>query len=250
MRKLWIILTSILLLCSITSCATKDQDYDALNDTNTQIRLPDGPYVITSADWPIYSNAEILTDVADLVFIGRITGIEFQALDSTNALPITESTSDYARTLYTIYNVEILTTYKGVTTNDIKIRVMGGMVEYEIDYQLQVMEDGKTYARDNGIPIWDGYQKVQCEIGQSYLFILKQFDTGYPTIINLEQAVYNLDNPSQKRAIGNNDTEYYSGEKDEYNNPLISVNDIISVFGKDALNSFNEKWASGAYAAK
>ena len=39
-------------------------------------------------------------------------------------------------------------------------------------------------------------------------------------------------------------------QNDTYNNPLISVNDIISVFGKDALSSFTEKWTTGAYAAK
>lgn len=250
MKKTLSLLLCVVLLCSMAACATKDHDHNNMNENNNQIELPEGPYVINSADWPIYDSAESLTDVADLVFIGRITEIEFQVLDSATALPISESTSEYARALYTIYNVEVLTTYKGDTTNISKVRVMGGLVGYEVEKQLQVMEEGKTFARENGIPIWDSYQKVQGEVGESYLFVLKQFDTGYPTIINLEQAIYNLDDPTQKRTIGDNKTLYYSGEKDEYNNPLISVNDIISVFGKDALSSFTEKWTTGAYAAK
>jgi len=254
MKKIVILFLCIILLCSLPACDDQDKSKEKANTTsntnNSQVSLPEGPYAIRSADWPVYSDAEDLINAADIVFVGKITNIEFQVLDSSNALPVSESTSDYARTLYTIYTVEISTTYKGDTDDISKIRVMGGMVDYEIENQLKVMEEGKTFARENGIPIWDNYYKVQCSLGSSYLFVLRQFETGYPTIVNLDQAVFGLEEPTLKNTIGNNSTVYYSGQQDEKGNPLISAHDIISSFGTTELNSFYEKWNKGEYTAK
>lgn len=230
MKKIIIAVMCILFCFSLVSCSEHDETID--NSKNNIVEFPEGPYVRRSADWNIYSSAADLTDESDLVFIGRVTDVEFQVLDMTTALPVSEKTENFAKELYTIYTVEVLSSYKGDTSSISKIRVMGGMVGYEVEEQLAVMEEGEAYNRENGIPIWDDYKKVQCEVGGSYLFVLKQFDTGYPTIINLEQAIYALDDPAQKRTVGD------------------AVNDIISVFGKDALSSFTEKWTTGEYAAK
>ena len=211
------------------------------------MKLPEGPYVITTSDWPLYSSAKDLINNADLVFIGKITGIDFDVLDSSNALPVSETTPHYARQLYTIYTVEISQTYKGDTTDITKIRIMGGVVDYNIDTQLEVMEIGNAFAKENGIPILDNYYKVQCKIGNSYIFTLRQFETGYPTIMNVDQSVFDLNDPTRKQTIGNNPNVYYSGSKDEYNCPLISAKDVIMEFGKKEWTSFNEKWEQGVY---
>lgn len=213
-----------------------------------RVELPEGPYVITTSDWQLYSNAKDLINNADLVFIGKITDIDFQVLDSSNALPVSETTPNYARQLYTIYTVEISQTYKGDTTDITKIRVMGGVVDYNIDTQLEVMENGNAFGKENGIPILDNYYKVQCNIGNSYLFTLRQFETGYPTIMNVDQSVFDLNEPTRKQTIGNNPNVYYSGSKDEYNCPLISAKDVIMEFGKKEWTSFNEKWEQGVYS--
>ena len=214
-----------------------------------RVELPEGPYVLTTSDWPLYSSAKDLIDNADLVFIGKITGIDFEVLDSSNALPVSETTPHYARQLYTIYTVEISQTYKGDTTDVTKIRVMGGVVDYNIDTQLEIMENGNALGKENGIPILDNYYKVQCNIGNSYLFTLRQFETGYPTIMNVDQSVFDLNEPTRKQTIGNNPNVYYSGSKDEYNCPLISAKDIIMGFGKKEWNAFNERWEQGVYSS-
>ena len=214
-----------------------------------RVELPEGPYVLTTSDWPLYSSAKDLIDNADLVFIGKITGIDFEVLDSSNALPVSETTPHYARQLYTIYTVEISQTYKGDTTDVTKIRVMGGVVDYNIDTQLEIMENGNALGKENGIPILDNYYKVQCNIGNSYLFTLRQFETGYPTIMNVDQSVFDLNEPTRKQTIGNNPNVYYSGSKDEYNCPLISAKDIIMEFGKKEWNAFNERWEQGVYSS-
>ena len=213
------------------------------------MKLPEGPYVITTSDWPLYSSAKVLINNADLVFIGKITGIDFDVLDSSNALPVSETTPHYARQLYTIYTVEISQTYKGDATDITKIRVMGGLVDCDIDTQLEVMENGNAFGKENGIPILDNYYKVQCKIGNSYLFTLRQFETGYPTIMNVDQSVFDLNDPTRKQTIGNNPNVYYSGSKDEYNCPLISAKDIIMEFGKKEWNAFNERWEQGVYSS-
>ena len=214
-----------------------------------RVELPEGPYVLTTSDWPLYSSAKDLIDNADLVFIGKITGIDFEVLDSSTALPVSENTPNYARQLYTIYTVEISQTYKGDTTDVTKIRVMGGVVDYNIDTQLEIMENGNALGKENGIPILDNYYKVQCNIGNSYLFTLRQFETGYPTIMNVDQSVFDLNEPTRKQTIGNNPNVYYSGSKDEYNCPLISAKDIIMEFGKKEWNAFNERWEQGVYSS-
>ncbi|MBE6639321.1 MAG: hypothetical protein E7616_07720 [Ruminococcaceae bacterium] len=245
MKKIIIILFCILFCISFTSCSNEIEDTSI--EENDAIRLPEGPYVRRSAEWSIYSDAADLVNESDLVFIGKVTNIEFQVLDMTNALPVSETTEDFAKELYTIYTVEIFSAYKGDTNNISKVRVMGGMVDYNVEEQLSVMEIGQTYNRELGIPIWDYYQKIQCAIGNSYLFVLKQFDTGYPTIINLEQAIFDLADPMKKRTIGNNTRAYYSGTIDEYNNPLISVNDIIEEFGSEKLHAFNKDFENGVF---
>ena len=126
---------------------------------------------------------------------------------------------------------------------------MGGVVDYNIDTQLEVMEIGNAFGKENGIPILDNYYKVQCKIGNSYLFTLRQFETGYPTIMNVDQSVFDLNDPTRKQTIGNNPNVYYSGSKDEYNCPLISAKDVIMEFGKKEWNAFNEKWEQGVYSS-
>lgn len=210
--------------------------------------LPEGSYFTMSSDWQVYNSAEELINSADLVLIGKITDIDFQVLDSSNALPVSDTTPEYFRQLYTVYTVDISQTYKGNPEAVSTIRVPGGMVDFAVERQLEVMEEGKAFSRENGIPILENYHKVQCSIGNSYLFVLRQFDTGAPTILNIDQSVFDLHDPARKQTIGNNPNIYHSGDKDEYNLPLISAKDVISEFGNAEWKEFNEKWAQGVYA--
>lgn len=249
MKRIMRILSCLMMIFAMIGCSHADDS--SLNYPESGIskysEIPSGPYAKRTADWPIYQDAHELVDHADMVLIGRVKSIEFQVLDLTNALPISEETPDHAKELYTIYHMDVLTTYQGNVTNEISVRVMGGMVGYETDQQLAMMEDHHAFNRERGIPIWDQYSKVQCEVGKTYLFVLSQFETGLPTIVNLEQSVYDLEEPTRKNTIGENSAVYYSGNADEYGNPLISALDIVDSFGDECTKSFEKNWMDHLY---
>lgn len=232
MKKTICMILSFLMLLCLSACSEKGET-DAKNIKPVEeITDIEGPYYFQSADWPAYKNAEEVVNAADLVFLGKIVDIDFQALDSSTALSVSETTAEHSRALYTVYSVEVIDTYKGNPTSVQKVRVMGGMIGYDVDRQLKIMEEGKVYGREYGIPIWDRYQKVNCNIGETFLFALKQFETGDPTVINLEQAIYDLADPAKKSTDG------------------ISVKDIVSEFGNSKWNAFNEKWQNGKFATQ
>lgn len=253
MKKFICVLLIIIVAISIAGCQQEKVDSIKFPESGIPldvVDIPEGPYTKITADWTIYTDAAKLIAASDMIFIGEITDIEFQVLDASNALPVSETTPDYARTLYTLYNVNILETYKGDTSNIKQVRIMGGMVDYKVEEQLTVLDEGSAFKRELGIPIWDNFYKTQCQENECYLFVVRQFETGCPTIINLEQAIYNLEEPTRKNTLGNNNNAYYTGDTDEYNNPLISAYDIISEYGDGKAETFYTEWSSGKYSSK
>ncbi len=251
MKKVICLLVACILVISITSCQkTSTNGFPETGVPFEVIGIPDGPYTQISADWDIYNDATDLIAASDMVFIGEITDIKFDVLDATTALPASESTPDYARNLYTLFDVNILETYKGDTTNVKQVRMMGGMVDYNVEEQLNVMNEGRAFKRELGIPVWEDFYKRQYQTNTCYLFVVRQYETGCPTIINLEQAIYGLNEPTRKNTLGSNNNVYYTGDTDEYNNPLISAYDIISEFGNVKANAFYADWSSGKYSSQ
>ena len=258
MKKILLIVLSLsVLLCSCVSpleigdtesTGTAENNplssYDEPTDTTENTQDNEVKYSSMSADWPMYSNSQELIDSANVVYIGKVTDISFHVLDATNATPATDATPVRHRELYTIYDVEITQSYKGENSGTSKIRIMGGLENYKVDQQVQLMVQKDIYDKDFGIPIWGDTNKTKCEIGQTYLFVLYQFETGLPTILNLEQSVFGLDDPTKKQTIGNNDKDYYSGDVDEFGKPLISVKDILTTFGQDKWDEFYKQWES------
>lgn len=249
MKKLTFMVAVLILIVSFGGCSSQ-HDVFPESGTSDYEEIPEGPYVRRIADWHIYDSADNLIDDADIVFTGKIVDIEFQVLDITNSLPASESTPDYAKELYTIYSVEVAEVYKGEADGNMKVRVMGGMVNYKVEEQLEVMNEGQSFNRELGISIWDEFYKAQCTIDEYYLFVLKQFDTGYPTILNVEQSIYSLTEPTKKHAIGNSEKVYYSGKVDKNNNPLISAYDVISAFGSNRAKEFCNDWKAGKYSSE
>ena len=69
-----------MLLC-LSACSEKGET-DAKNiKPIEEITDIEGPYYFQSADWPAYKNAEEVINAADLVFLGKIVDIDFQALN-------------------------------------------------------------------------------------------------------------------------------------------------------------------------
>ena len=223
---------AVLILC--VGCAAPDDPVE--NGSGHTAVLPEGDYVIRHGDWRTYGSAQELIDASALVFAGKVTGIDFRVLDVTDAMPPDEETPDNCRELYTIYQVEVITMYKGTPADTVNMRVMGGMVGYREAEQRAIMLTGQAVYSDRGIPVWDRYEKVQCEIGGSYLFALYQVAAEDPTPLNLDQTVYNLEEPLRPCTLGGR--SFYSAY------------DIVSAFGAEYAEQLMQDAENGRFSAR
>ena len=164
------------------------------------------------------------------IFTGKVTGISFQVLDIVTALPPADRTEDRDRYLYTVYHIDIIASYKGDLRGSTQARTRGGLEDYRVEEQLRVIKEMNAWPND-GIPIQEGLPDIQ--IGEIYLFVTGQYETGAPALINLSQSVYNLRNPFEKHYASPGDEEY-----------AITAKDIISTFGQDKWDDFWTEWKS------
>ncbi|MCL2816891.1 MAG: hypothetical protein FWD39_00700 [Clostridiales bacterium] len=194
------------------------------NGNNEEIK-----YAEMSADWPIYSDArELLKEWGNLVFIGKVTGISFAVLDITTGLAPTEATEDRNRRLYTLYEVEIIVSYKGDASDVTYFKVIGGLRDYRADEQLRIMKEGNARWWEYGIPIFGCDQELKCEIGKTYLFVMLKSETGNtPKILNPWQSLYDLNDPLTGQGFPNRE---------------ISIKEILSEIGQEDWDSFWKQW--------
>ncbi len=197
-------------------------------------------YRIMEADWPAYFSTQELVQAANVVFTGKITDISFAVLD-LDALPATEETEERHRYLHTMYTVETIDQYKGDVDESVQVRIMGGIKDYKTDDQMSLLNETE---QEWGIPLLAG--SVPYTIGETYLFVLYQFETGAPTVLNLDQSVYALNDPFNKQKAGvkafKDPARYYAESADEAGNGIISAMDIIRAFGEDKWVRFWTNW--------
>lgn len=199
----------------LSSCSVPKSEDSSTSETE---------YAFLSADWAYYADTKELLERANIVYIGRITGISFAMLDN-NALPVTEKQDVQLHWFRTIYDVEVLSLYKGEVAENTQFRVMGGIKGYREEEQRNLLDKYNLISPEQGLPIWDPAQEnyTGYKIGETYLFVLHQFETGIPTILNFEQSSFDLHNPF----IGSNN---------------LSAKDIISNFGQEKWDSYWEQW--------
>ena len=239
MKKIILITLSFTLLIFIfSSCAFNSHKNDDSGETAAY--LPDTSsdyqetsenekisYLSMSADWPWYSSSVELIEKADFVFTGKISDISFTVLDSRDGSPVTNSTPKHNRNLYTLYHVDVIDNYKGVSKRSLTFMVDGGLPNYSESTQMQLMKDNDARFADEGIPIWDGYDGY--EVGKSYLFLLSAVENTYPVLINIDQSVYPLSGLSAEDIT----------ETSKVDN--ISPITIVKLFGDDKMSAFIDK---------
>ncbi|MCL2817767.1 MAG: hypothetical protein FWD39_05215 [Clostridiales bacterium] len=180
--------------------------------------------------WNYYSDAQELLEekAGNLVFTGKITGISFAVLDRKTGLAPTKETEDRDRELCTLYEVEIITIYKGDASDVTCFRVMGGLRDYRTDEQRKIMKKNKAYGWKDAIPLLPVEDELKCEIGETYLFVLHKFEGGSaPTYLNPQQSLYALNDP----LTGQGYLDY-----------KISIKDILSELGQETWDSFWSQW--------
>jgi len=236
--------TFALMILALSACKdTSVQNNGSANEgAPVEVR-----YSVLEACYASYRNAQEMIDGRGLydtvVFTGKVTGISFQVLDLTTALPPTEKTEQENRRLNTRYDVDILTSYGGETSKSIQIIMDGGLKEYRTEEQLKLVKEKDAWPSDS-IPVFEDGPEIK--IGETYLFVCAQFEDGSATLINLDQSVYSLSNPFAKNTIGKEELEepeaYYAKKTDQYGNALISAKDVISAFGEDKWDTFWAQW--------
>lgn len=159
MKKNSMSIILLLLLLSFSACTTIP---DGTKETETKEK-PQYTSIL-KAQYPYYETAEEIVDKADLVFSGTVE----------NSSCIFDN--DMA---YTVYEIKLEKMYKG-----------------DVQYNENVQED-TVYLRCMG-GIWEDTEYIlegapEILIGEKYLFLAATFENAYPTLLNLDQAIYHLD---------------------------------------------------------
>ncbi len=146
-------------------------------------------------DYPEYEDADALVDSADLIFSGTVKGISYEQLDVSDG---GKGTYDAAseKFPYTVYEVLVDKVYKGEAEGDvIRIKRLGGR---DSDEELG-LEDAPAV-----------------DAGGEYLFLTQTYDNTYPSLVNMSQAAYSMDDAAKKSQSGGAD---------------IALSDIMKVIG-------------------
>lgn len=132
---------------------------------------------IMVVDYPMYDTAQSLVDAADLVFTGVVENITYEMLDikmesGSDSLTGLEEASSVP---YTIYEIKVSNIYKGsITDETVYLKCLGGnfdTVVYELEGATEINKDTE------------------------YLFVAETFENFYPSLLNANQAVYDLNAP-------------------------------------------------------
>ena len=229
MKKL-LCMSLIATIVTLSACETKP----IINETSINSKTPKIEYGSRESEWLMWDDAKGLVEdaLADLVITGRVTGISFQVNDAhTGAAADGETKKRYDEEyevevtpwmvldLVTLYDVDVIETYKGKVTNSTQVKMLGGIKDYRVEEQMKLVEE---FDLEFIIP---SERDIRFEIGETYLFVLSQIRDLPPIPLNLDQAIHNLDNPFRN-------TEYSD----------ISAYDIISTFGEDRWESFWGDW--------
>lgn len=129
-------------------------------------------------DYPMYDTAQNLVDAADLVFTGKVENIRYEMLDIKMESGPDSMTGleEASKVPYTIFEIKVSNIYKGNTTDEtIYLKRPGGNF------------DTIVYELEGATPI---------NQGEEYLFVAQTFENFYPSLVNVDQAVYDLNAPA------------------------------------------------------
>ena len=134
-------------------------------------------------DWIGYSTVEKLMQDATNVFEGKLTEISFRVVDFQDV-----KTGKVYSYLYTIYDFEVTSSYKGENVGTVHVGLFGGMEGYKEAEQYNAMVHGGIYNEKSGIPILDGY--THPTIGESYLIVGIDLGNGFVDVPNPKHFIY------------------------------------------------------------
>jgi len=212
----------MLTACSLNKNPTLKETQITTNGDN--INMSNVPPIETTAktlytyirfSWTLNDFEKLLND-ANLIFIGEVNDVNFKFFDATTGNPPIEDSDESYVWLDSIYDIDVLKTYKGNTTNNVQLKIDVGLEGVKVEEQLAMLA-----TRDRTeIQVADYSPLVK--IGETYLFVLKN-KAEHAFIIHPQQSTYSVKGPQAKRHG-------------------ISAKDIIMTFGEDKWKEFLEIW--------
>lgn len=150
----------------------------------------------SSPDYAVYEDAKSLVDASDSVFSGTVVGISHEDLKIYEG----EGAEKFP---YIIYEVKKDTLYDGEEVDDV--------------LKIKQLDAGN----ENQENVTAGIEK-----GKKYLFIVETYEDSYPSLINVEQSVFEMDSDKS------NDIQTYSLGTEKDDKKKISLEDVLSIVSK------------------
>lgn len=179
MRKIFYIFLSVSMLCLASGCALSPKSSEITETqkaaaTNAEDNTEESTVSI-SAEYPEYENANTLVDSSDLIFSGTVKDISYEQLDVRTDKE-EGSETDGEKLPYTIFEISVDQVYKGSIDGDtIRIKRLGGQTD-DTENDLSDLDDA-----------------IDISIGNTYLFLTETYADSYPSLVNMAQSAYNMD---------------------------------------------------------
>lgn len=171
-------------------------------------------YSYMCVDYLVYFSVEELVDKSDIVVTGKVTDISFELHDEHTGELLTQYNETAA--LCTVYDVDVITSYKGGAKEKLRIIKYNGLKDYEVDKQRELVGE-------HPIPVLEN--PVEINIGEEYLFVLSQSMSQSSTgdtmtcLVNNSQGYFRTDQPTVKERFSQ-----------------ASLNDIIEFFNSGVVD--------------
>lgn len=208
MKKILCIFLSVSMVCLASGCALSPKKSEIAETqkaaaTNVEDNAEESTVSI-SAEYPEYENASTLVDSTDLIFSGTVKDISYEQLDVRTERE-EGSEIDGGKLPYMIFEISVDQVYKGSIDGDtIRIKRLGG----------------QTDDTENGLS--DLNDAIEISIGNTYLFLTETYDDSYPSLVNMTQSAYNMED-----AKGEGTMSYRMDSNQD-----ITLSDIMKIIDK------------------
>lgn len=199
------ILLSVSMVCLVSGCASSTKSAETTETPKAAaINAEDHAEESTegiSAEYPEHEDANTLVDSANLIFSGTVKDISYEQLDVRTEKE-EGSETDGEELPYTIFEISVDQVYKGSIDGDtIRIKRLGGQTD-DTEYDLS--------------------DAVEISIGSRYLFLTETYEDSYPSLVNMAQSVYNMEDAQGEGAV----SDGKSSDQD------ITLSDIMKIIDK------------------
>ena len=152
MKRFLAIMLSLIMTACFAGCnkAINNQfPNDLVVSTETE-----HPMITQSPDWPVYNTAAEIVTASSNIYTGKVKNISFEIVNmKTGTADSSAASGKTDCMLYTVYTVDVLKSYKGDNSGEIKICVIGGIAGYRENEQYDALQAAGLYEQYNGI-LW------------------------------------------------------------------------------------------------